>query len=244
MTILQVAIVDDEPIARSRLARLLKKIGGPRLNLAVECVDADELVSQAARIPLDLLFLDVEMPGGGGFSALARWPGPRPMVVFVSAYPAYALKAFDFRAVDYLMKPISAERLRESLVRVHDAMGFRHASGDAEATPAANRVPLQLGKRTHLVSPNAIEAVVARGNYLEVHTSDSTYVIRRTLSAFEAELDQGTFIRLHRSVLVRRDAVLAIKSGGSGRYLLELQGGRSYYSGRNYRAAVQALLNR
>jgi two-component system LytT family response regulator len=240
MSPLQVAIVDDEPLARSRLRRLLQKVSAGRVRIAVECVDADDLVSQAGRLELDLIFLDVEMPGGGGFGALARWPGPRPLVVFVSAFPGYGVKAFDVRALDYLMKPVSAERLREALARAHEASGLR----PDEATLSEGRIPLHIGQRTHLVPPADIEVVVSRRNYLEVHGAGATYVIRRTLAAFEADLEAGKFVRLHRSTLVRVAAIQAIKPVGSGRYQIELESGRRIYSGRNYRGVVHALLKR
>ncbi len=238
---LQVALVDDEPLARSRLRRLLRKVAGLQLHIAAECVDVDDLLLHAARLPLDLIFLDIEMPGGGGFGALARWPGPRPLVVFVSAFPAYGVKAFEVRAVDYLMKPVSADRLRETVARVLDATERRQG---AEAPSSDDRIPLQIGQRTHLVSPDSIEAVVSQRNYLEVHSAHSTYVIRRTMAALEEELDASKFVRLHRSVLVRVTAVRAIKPVGSGRYQVELESGRRVYSGRNYRSIVHALLKR
>ena len=113
MKTLCVAIVDDEPLARQRLRRLLLEVGGASVAIALECADAEELLERAGAFELDVLFLDVEMPGGNAFQLLERWRGPRPTVVFVTAYDAYGVRAFDARVFDYLMKPVSAERLQE-----------------------------------------------------------------------------------------------------------------------------------
>ncbi len=182
MSELRAAIVDDEPLARARLRRLLETVAGPLVTIVAECVDVDELLARAANCAIDVLFLDIEMPGGSGFDALARWQGPRPQVVFVTAYAEHGVRAFDARATDYLMKPVSADRLRDTLQRI------RHAA--AQGSPAAEglpcrRLPLTIGQRTHLVPVVQIDLVLAQGNYLEVHAAGATYLIRSTLADFQ-----------------------------------------------------------
>ncbi|WP_020650642.1 LytR/AlgR family response regulator transcription factor [Solimonas variicoloris] len=235
---LQVAIVDDEPLARARLRRLLQKISGERIRIALECVDAEELLHEAGRVPLDALFLDIEMPGGGGFGALQRWPGPLPAVVFVTAYSEHAVRAFDARALDYLVKPVAEDRLRDTVARLYARDGR-----PPPAEPPRARIALPLGPSTHLVALDDIDLIVARGNYLDIHAIDRTYVVRRTLREFLAGLDPACFVQLHRSAVVRVSAIRAIRAQGSGRFRLELRGERQLHTGRNFRARVQALLS-
>lgn len=239
MSELCVAIVDDESLARARLRRLLEKVGGSAIRVVAECVDADELLATAASCSIDVLFLDIEMPGGNGFGALARWQGPRPQIVFVTAYAQHGVRAFDARATDYLMKPVSAERLRDTLERV------RHVAAQvspAAAAPSGKWLPLSIGQRTHLVPTVQIDLVLAHGNYLEIHAAGATYMIRNTLADFQAKLEPENFVRLHRSAIVRIAAIREIKPMGSGRFRIGLHGGRHVHSGRHFRDQVHALL--
>ncbi len=240
---LKAAIVDDEPLARSRLRRLLEKVAGGEFQVVAECVDADELLAVAQRQPLDVLFLDIEMPGPDGFSALTRWQGPLPMVVFVTAWQEHGARAFDARAVDYLLKPVSAERLAQAVERLRERLaltGLRAPPDD----DGMRRIPLQVGHRVHLVPERQINVVEAQGNYLEIDCEQGRYVLRRTLAAFAQELDPALFLRVHRSLVVRAAAIREIKPIGSGRYRLDLHGGRRLVSGRNYRACIDPLLRR
>lgn len=239
MNELRVAIVDDEPLARARLRRLLEKVGGHGLRIVAECVDADELLTIAAVTAIDVLFLDIEMPGGSGFAALQRWQGPRPQVVFVTAYAQHGVRAFDARATDYLMKPVSAERLRDTLERLRSAAPQAAA---VVASPTGQRLPLAIGQRTFLVPTAQIDLVLAQGNYLEVHAAGATYTIRSTLADFECRLEPAQFARLHRSAIVRLAAIQQVKPVGSGRFRISLHDGRQLHSGRHFRDRVHALL--
>lgn len=117
---LRVAIVDDEPIARSRLGRLLSLVGGPSIEVVLECGTAQEFLALGPTTKLDLAFVDIEMPGGDGLDAVTQWTAtPRPQVVVVTAHHEHALRAFDARAIDYLTKPVIESRLREALDRAY-----------------------------------------------------------------------------------------------------------------------------
>ena len=240
MTLLRTAIVDDEPLARARLRRLLQKIGGSTIEVVAECIDTEELLATAAHTPLDVLFLDIEMPNGSGFGALVRWQGPPPLVVFVTAYAEHGVRAFDAHATDYLMKPVSAERLRDTLARLRQATQLQATS---PATSTVERLPLQIGQRTHLVPIDQIDLVLAQGNYLEVHAAGTVYLVRSTLTDFHAQLPPADFVRVHRSAIVRIAAVREIRSVGSARFRIELQGSQQLHSGRHFRDQVHALLH-
>ena len=244
MTPLQVAIVDDEPLARARLQRLLAQVAGDSVVVALDCANVDELLAAAPLGPLDVLFLDIRMPGGDGFSALERWPAPRPRVVFVTGYQEHAARAFDVHAVDYLLKPVSAERLRETLDRLRQPIGSAGGATGAPAPQLPDTLPLPVGRRIQLVPVDQIDTVEAQGNYLEIRAAERCYVIRRTLASFEAELDPARFMRLHRSLIVRIGAIREIRPVGSGRFRIELHGGGRVQSGRNFRDRVLALVGR
>jgi two-component system LytT family response regulator len=238
---LRAAIVDDEAWARTRLQRLLKMVAPTQIHVAATCVDVDDLLEKVAELKVDVLFLDIVMPGTDGFTALSRWQGPLPLIVFVTAFEDYAVKAFDARAVDYLLKPINAERLREAVARIMQMASVRSES-DAGAIQG-RRVPLSAGKHTHFVLEHQIHSIEADRNYIEVHTQSGRFMLRRTLNSFLAELSSDAFCRVHRSVAVRRDAVRKLMPLGSGRYQLELIDGRTIISGRNYRDDVRTLLD-
>lgn len=128
---LRVAIVDDEPIARSRLRRLLGQIDSPPSTILVECGNAEAILSQGRSLSLDAVFIDIEMPGCSGLAALEQWQGPRPEFVFVTAHHEHALQAFDLQATDYLTKPVSEKRLHQTLTRL-----WSHCRATGTGTPA------------------------------------------------------------------------------------------------------------
>jgi len=236
VTPLRAAIVDDEPLARARLRRLLAKVAGRQVQVVAECVDADELLATAAGTALDVVFLDIQMPGADGFGALSRWQGPRPQVVFVTAYAEHAARAFDASAADYLLKPVSAERLQDTLQRL------RRARLEPARAETGRRLPLPIGQRTHLVPTAHIDLVRSEGNYLHVRTYQGHYTIRSTLADFRARLEPDAFAQLHRSAIVRLGAIRDIQSLGSGRFIITLHDGHAFNSGRSYRTQVRVLL--
>jgi two-component system LytT family response regulator len=148
------------------------------------------------------------------------------------------VRAFDSRALDYLLKPVSAARLVESLARAREAVLRKRAANDG-AGP--QRILVTLGSRRDLVDVGDIDLVIAKRNYLELHAGKRQYVIRRALHDFHASLRSDAFVRLHRSIVVRRGAIQTITPIGSGRFRLELSGGQQLTTGRNYKAQVQDL---
>lgn len=235
---LQAAIVDDEPLARSRLRRLIRMVAGSSVNVAAECVDVDELLHAARGTHFDVLFLDIEMPGGNGFTALRRWNGPRPLVVLVTAYDQHGIQAFEDRAVDYLLKPVSAERLKETISRLQERVAPMGGNGDDDG----RKLPLQVGRRTRIVSEKEIQLIRANGNYLDIETLQGTFTVRRPMVEFLDDLDAGAFARVHRSAAVRSAAVKDVLAIGAGRYRITLDCGRTLVSGRLYRQAVRELI--
>jgi len=236
---LRAAIVDDEPLARNRLHRLLRAASNGEIVVAAECVDVDDLMTETLQTSIDVLFLDIDLPGGDGFKALQRWVGPPPLVVFVTAYAQYGARAFENRAVDYLLKPVSFERLRDAVQRIHEHAAMR---GERLAIWNSDRIhPLPIGKKVRLVPERCIDVIKASGNYLDISTTQGSFTIRRTLGDFVKELDETQFMRVHRSIVVRSSGVRQVSPLGSGRYQLTLNSGERVVSGRNYREHIRLL---
>ena len=240
MRTLRAAIVDDEPLARARLARLLG--AEPLLELVGQFGDGDAAEALAAAAA-DVVFLDVRMPGRDGFAMLERLPPPRrPLVVFVSAYSQHALRAFDSEAVDYLVKPVSAERLRVSVARVRERVAALARTTKPIDGSWVQRLAVPDGGRMRIVAVADIECAIAQGNYVELRLPGRTLLLRDTMSALEAKLDPSMFVRIHRSRIVRIDMIEHVEPYGAGQSWLRLRNGTCMTSGRGYRAQLRGVL--
>jgi two-component system, LytTR family, response regulator LytT len=200
---LRVAIVDDEAPARSELRYLL---GAHAVEVVAEAAGAAEAVRVLESAPLDVVFLDVEMPGADGI-ALARalaQKGDAPAVVFVTAHADYAVEAFAVEAFDYLVKPVDPERLG----RVLDRLEARERRG---ATPLPGRIPVVAGGGLELLELELIVYVSADGDYSRVHTFDRSYLSTASLRELEESLPTERFARVHRSYLVNLAKVSAVR---------------------------------
>ena len=238
MSALRVVIADDEPLARLRLRRLLGTI--PGLDVVAECASGIEVMQLLPDCPCDLLFLDIQMPGADGFQALEHVVARPRAVVFVTAHAEHAVRAFDVQAVDYLLKPISAERLLQALERVQRLLANEAAIIAAPAIP--RRLALPIGRRMQMVELDELDCAMAQANYVELKVGARTFVLRDTISGFHARLDPQRFLRIHRSAIVRIDAIREIEPLASGRYRVNLHGGQRLVSGRSYRDALRAAL--
>jgi len=230
---LRVVIVDDEPLARLRLQRLLGAM--PMVQIVASCADGVQLAQVLTTAPVELILLDIEMPELDGFAALTRLPPPRPRVIFVTAYAEFALRAFEFEALDYLLKPIDETRLKHSLARAFQVV--KHSA--VQARIYAPRIALPIGRRMQLIESDSIDLIVAQANYLEIRAGQRDFVVRRSLASFTEELDPQKFLRVHRSTLVRIAAVVEVQAIASGRHELRLHDGRKLFAARNYRQQVR-----
>ena len=238
MSALRVVIADDEPLARLRLRRLLGAIAG--VEIVAECASGIEVMQLLPDCPCDLLFLDIQMPGADGFQALEHVVARPCAVVFVTAHAEHAVRAFDVQAVDYLLKPISADRLLQALERVQRALASEAA---IIATPAIpRRLALPIGRRMQMVELDELDCALAQANYVELKVGARSFVLRETISGFHARLDPQRFLRIHRSAIVRIDAIREIEPLASGRYRVNLHSGQRLVSGRCYRDALRAAL--
>lgn len=233
--VLRVLVVDDEPMARARLLRMLGAEHG--VQILGECSSGEEAAAALASLKPDVVFLDIQMPGMDGFGTLhrasAEW---RPHVVFVTAFAEHAVDAFEYGAVDYLLKPYSRERLRLSLERAR--AGRRRVGSGANAS-FPERLPVPVGHRLRMVPVESIDCVVAQLNYVELHVGGERLSLRATMSAMESQLDPKHFARIHRSRIVRIAAVTEIETQESGQYVFRLASGVRLGSGPAYRERVR-----
>jgi two-component system LytT family response regulator len=251
---IRAVIADDEALARMRLRRLCEL--SPGVSVVAEAEDGDAALRCAAEHRPDLLFLDVSMPGKNGLSVAAELdPAARPLLVYVTAYREYAVSAFEVQALDYLLKPFDKERFAETIARVRARLGSPGASG-SEATadgaapltsatrgiaaPSANvprleRLAVKAGSTTRFLELRDVDCVTAEGNYVSVQSGDKSYLVRETMNAMEASLDPGSFVRVHRSAIVRIDRIDEIEPVASGEYVLRLRGGKTIAAARTYR---------
>ena len=203
---LRIVIVDDEPLARAVLSEYLA--AEAHVDVVAQCANGFEAVKAVSELTPDLLLLDVQMPKLDGFEVLDL-VGRDVAVVFTTAYDQYALRAFEVHAVDYLLKPISAERLSEALARVRE----RLARGDRATSPSAmaaakpqdgraHRVLVRDGPRVHVIPVEKIDYVQAQDDYVCFRSEGKDYLKEQTLAETEAALDPAVFVRIHRSYLL------------------------------------------
>lgn len=243
MRTLRALIADDEPLARARLSRLLA--GEEGVEIVASCGDGAQTVQAIRELRPDVAFLDIRMPGMDGFRALSALPkSARPRVVFVTAYAEHAVRAFDAEATDYLLKPVSGDRLHEAVRRLRRSLTEDGASVPAREETAGSpaffsRLAVPDQGRLRVIAVEDIDHVLAQRNYVELFVGERAYRLRETLSHLEARLDPAQFVRIHRSRLVRVDCVADIEALAHGQYLLRLRSGIRLRSGRSYRNVVR-----
>lgn len=209
-------IVDDEPLARQRLKRFLESASD--IQLLTECGDGKAAVAAIQEYQPDLVFLDVQMPHLNGFEVLSAVGVERmPVVIFVTAFDAFALQAFEAQALDYLLKPFGQDRVQQALERARTFLegnakqSFQdHLAGLLRTTAAsrhAARVLVRNGDRMLVVGPAEIDWVEAYGDYVRLHVGQQAHLLRSTLTDMEQRLKPEGFARIHRSRLVNLERI-------------------------------------
>jgi two-component system, LytTR family, response regulator len=253
MTI-RTVIVDDEPLARRRIRSLL--VGAEDVEVIAECANGMEAIQAIEASPPDLLFLDIQMPEIDGFDVLeAIGVGHVPVVIFVTAYDQFALRAFEAHALDYLLKPFDDERFETALQRARELIRQKQG-GDLERRLRAflKEVPRDRGYLQRLVVPTGHRSVFVRTaeidwieadrNYIRLHVGGRSHLLRESLSRIASALDPTTFCRIHRSTIVNIDRIKAIESLFNGEYLVLLHDGTKLTSSRSYRRNLHHLLGK
>jgi two-component system LytT family response regulator len=252
MAEIRVVIVDDEPPARERIRGLLAE--EKDITILKECESGLEAVNAIRALAPDLVFLDVQMPGLDGFGVLEALQGSRlPVIVFVTAYDVYAVRAFEVHALDYLLKPFDRERFQATLERARLTLGEESAADqESVAVPlsdTADRPPLKrlLGRRDGrliVLKAGEVDWIESAANYVSLHVGKESYLVRETLQSLESRLDPDQFIRIHRSTIVNLDRVQEIEPYFHGDYVVRLRDGHRLTLSRTYRERVQRHLGK
>jgi len=215
MESLRIVVVDDEPLARAVVREYVA--AHPGVEIVAECANGFEAVKAASELSPDLMFLDVQMPKLSGFEVL-ELIGRSVPVVFTTAYDQYALTAFEVHAIDYLLKPFSAERFAEALTRARERLAAREGMA-VEALVDANRTnqtPLERvlirdGSKVHVLTVDRIDYVEAQDDYVAFHSDGKSYLKDQTLAAVEGLLDPARFVRIHRSYLLNIERIARVE---------------------------------
>lgn len=246
---LRVAIVDDEPLARASLRAALQT--SPGVEIVGEAADGDEALELIAGHGVDVVFLDIRMPGLDGFAVVDRLSAAsRPDIVFVTAHDDAAVKAFEVEAVDYLVKPFDDGRLASTIQRIRSRRRDRRAGalgdrleallqGDPAGSagePFHTRIQVRRGPHIRFVSVESVRYIEADGNHLVLHLADGEKArIRRTLKDLLRVLDPRRFVRIHRSTAVNVDHLREVQPWFSGDYVALMKGGEELRVSRHYR---------
>jgi len=221
-------IVDDERLARNELKRLLEPYH--KIEIVGEASHAEEALGMIEELQPELLFLDIQMPGKNGFELLTSIEGKAPDVIFTTAYDEYAIKAFEFNALDYLLKPIDSERLKDAINRVEE--NFAHHDEPVEPNERSDKklgendqVFVKDGEKCWFVKLGKIRLFESMGNYVRLHFDDQKPLVLKSLNSLEDRLDPATYFRANRKHIINLQWVEKIEPWFSGGLLVTLQGG-------------------
>lgn len=248
-------IVDDEPLGRRAVQQELER--HPDVSVVAECENVKDAIDAIAQWDPDLLFLDIQMPRGSGFDVVEAIAGAaRPVVIFLTAYDEYALRAFQVHAVHYILKPIDGaqfdEAMSRSRARLRDPDDIATAARIREVIRELAAQTLRgYGKGRRISVRDAgnviffwggeIDWIAAEGNYVRIYSGRRNVLARESLQNMIEKLDDSRFVRVHRSIVVNRDAVSRIEHAGKGTYVLALRDGSKVESSYHYRHEVMRL---
>lgn len=236
---MRVLIVDDERPARDKLRRMLAV--EPGISAIDEARDGVEALERLPVFAPDLLLLDIQMPEISGLDVAASLPSPAPLVVFVTAYDDYAIRAFDANAIDYLLKPYDQPRLQRALQRARERLSSQRPAA-APSLPAVTQLLVPERNGTRIVKVEQIQWIETADNYVILHTADGAPLMRQTLAGLLDKLGPR-FIRCHRRAAVQVDWIASIVNHDKGDGELLLRGGARVPLSRQYRADVASRLH-
>ena len=263
-------VVDDEPVAREGIRVLVG--GDPEIEIVGECADGREATAALRELEPDLVFLDIQMPEMDGFAVIEEIGAEAmPVVVFVTAYDQYALKAFEVAALDYLLKPYDDERFAAALARAKQQVrqgvvgdlsrrlitllenqsepratrgGSRRGVAGDGASRYLERVMIKTGGRVIFLKVDEIDWIEAEGDYVKIHVRDRWHLLRDTMKCLEKELDPKRFARTHRSTIVNLDRIKELHPYFHGDYVILLHNGTEIKLSRSRRRQLEARLGR
>jgi two-component system LytT family response regulator len=250
MNTVKALIVEDERLAANALHRLL--LNDPEIHVVGIAADGKTAVSKIETLKPDVVFLDIEIPEMNGFDVIdAIGIDNMPIVIFVTAYDRYTLRAFEVHALDYLLKPFEEGRLSAAMSRAKREMEFRRTYQRSKLTGlmesvaerrGLKRFPIKSAGRTVFIQLDEIDYLEAAGNYVRLHTGGTEYLTRDTMSAFETKLSDSNFVRIHRSVIINRKRIKELRPWFTGEYVVILTTGKELTLSRGYRDRLPLLM--
>ena len=239
-TVLRTLIVDDEPLAVERMQVICAKIGD--LSVVGTASDGAAALRLVDALKPDLILLDMTMPEIDGLSVAAKLSKQpeRPAVIFVTAHDEYAVDAFDLDAVDYVLKPVKAERLQRAIRRALDRRGSR----GAEASEWLEELWIPHRSELIRIETSEVSRIDAERDYVRLHVGERTYLLLQTIAGLEDRLDPAQFIRIHRSTILRKDRIRGLRHDGLGVWSAEVEEGEALRIGRTYLPKVKAMAGR
>jgi two-component system LytT family response regulator len=233
-------IIDDERLARKELIKLLEE--HPSIEVAGEAQNADEAEQLITDLNPDVLFLDIQMPGRTGFQLLESLDTV-PLVVFTTAYDEFALKAFEINALDYLLKPITAERLAEAVHKIQEKERARSGRGRDQKLGLEDQVFVKDGERCWFVSLANIRLFESDGNYIKVYFDTNRPMIHKSLNALDEKLDERSFFRASRKHIINLSWVEGIEPWFNGGLMVKLRGGDKVEVSRRQAAKFKDMMS-
>lgn len=233
-------IIDDERLARKELMKLLED--HPSIEIVGEAMNADEAEQMITELNPDLLFLDIQMPGRTGFQLLESLDSV-PLVVFTTAYDEYALKAFEVNALDYLLKPIQADRLSEAVHKIMEKERARGGRGAGKKLGLEDQVFVKDGERCWFVSLANVRLFESDGNYIKVYFDTNRPMIHKSLNALDERLDERSFFRASRKHIVNLSWVEGIEPWFNGGLMVKLRGGDKVEVSRRQAAKFKDMMS-
>lgn len=233
-------IIDDERLARKELVKLLEE--HPSIEIVGEAMNADEAEQMINELNPDLLFLDIQMPGRTGFQLLESLESV-PLVVFTTAYDEFALKAFEVNALDYLLKPIQAERLSEAIHKIMEKERARIGRGAGKKLGLEDQVFVKDGERCWFVSLANIRYFESDGNYIKVYFDANRPMIHKSLNALDDRLDERAFFRASRKHIINLSWVEGIEPWFNGGLMVKLRGGDKVEVSRRQAAKFKDMMS-
>jgi two-component system LytT family response regulator len=249
-----VLLADDEPMANRRLLRFLR--AEPDVEVVAECGSGAEAVEALRTRRVDLALLDVQMPALDGFGVIEQvGPERMPPVIFVTAYDAHALKAFEVHALDYLLKPFGRDRLQQCLDHARHQRDRQRAGELGKSLLALvqdfkpeqkkqDRLVVKSGGRVFFVRTDDIDWIEASGNYVRLHLKEQSYLFRETMNQMESRLDPHRFFRIHRSRIVNTERIKELQPWFNGEYVVLLHNGTQLRLSRSYREKLEERLGK
>jgi len=248
---IRAVIVDDEELARQVLREFLSS--HPEIEIAAECANGFEAVKAVAEQKPDLVFLDIQMPKLDGFEVL-ELIGPGAAVVFVTAYDSYAIKAFEVHAVDYLLKPIGAERFEAALKRAKERVGGKLPQQTLPPTELAaaarppsqylDRIPVRDGTRVFIIPVSKLDYAEAQDDYVALASEGKKHLKQQTISSLETALDPSRFLRIHRSYIVNLERVARVEPYSKDSHVAVLANGTQLPVSKTGYTRLRAFLDR